>query len=301
MLFEGTITRTTALRPTPSTRAMGTGPTLATGASVRVMASEQVSSTSWHFVVAGARDGWLKASSVKKRPMLLVDIYWNDLGARPPFEAVAAQPGYAGAIIKATEGTSYAKAHWFETNWSRVRDAARERYGTSWFRGCYHFLTFAKSGAAQADYYVRTIERAGGFDHGDLLPIVDVELGGPSNSNQRATARQIIDVTTAFANRVTSLTGRAVTLYGNGAMRDRGIRNRMGCDWLWIPRYTATLPRSMYERAGWTLDRVWGWQYCGGGDGALAHYPRTVPGFGAVDISVILLPSLNEVREKICR
>lgn len=219
---------------------------------------------------------------------LIVDVYAGDLGGQPDWHAlVALGDPWNGAIIKATEGTSYGPA-WFGTNWRAIRAAAGERYGADFFRGCYHFLKFNQDGAKQADFYLKTLEAAGGFAIGDLWPIVDVELGGPSNTNQLASAQQIIECTSTFAARVKTQTGRNVVLYGNGAMRDNGIKNRMCCDLLWCPRYTATLPREIYERAGWDLETLLMWQYCGGGVGELSGYPMHVPGFGAVDISVLV-------------
>ena len=53
-------------------------------------------------------------------------------------------------------------------------------------------------------------------------------------------------------------------------------------------------------RAEWTLDRVAMWQYKGGDDGVLAGYPNEVPGFGKVDTSVILFPTLNDFLNKVC-
>src|SRR5262249_33737997 len=155
---------------------------------------------------------------------------------------------------------------------------------------------FNRDGAGQADFFMDTIEAAGGFDVGDIVPIVDVELGNdgtpdaqgrtkPRNSNWDASAQQIIDCTSAFAERGRERTQQQVMLYGNGAMRDKSINARMGCDWLWVPRYTATLPHEIYERAGWTLDRVVMWQYCGDGKATLPDYPREVENFGKVDIS----------------
>ena len=146
---------------------------------------------------------------------------------------------------------------------------------------------------------------------GDIVPIVDVELGNdgkpdangkvrPRHPNWDASAQQIIDCTSAWAERVGAETGQQVMLYGNGAMRDKRIADRMGCDWLWIPRYTAALPRDMYERAGWDLPSVAMWQYCGDGTASLPGYPRSVPGFGAVDISVVLFPTLRDFRNKVC-
>jgi hypothetical protein len=161
------------------------------------------------------------------------------------------------------------------------------------------FLNFDQDGAAQADFYLDTIDAAGGFDVGDIIPIVDVELGNdgkpdsnghvrPRNSNWDASGQQIIDCTSAFAERAKKRFGMEVMLYGNGAMRDKSIGDRMSCAWLWIPRYTATLPPKMYERAGSSLDRVAMWQYCGDGEAALPDCPTEVENFGKVDISVVL-------------
>jgi lysozyme len=241
---------------------------------------------------------------------LLVDVYSGDVNGRPNWDAVVGAPNFVGAIIKATESTSF-DVSWFKRNWAALKDVAADRYGTTWFRGAYHFLKFNKDGAAQAEFYLRTIEGAGGFDVGDIIPIVDVELGHdgqpdaqgrtrPRNSNWDASAQQIIDCTSAWANKVKSETGQQVMLYGNGAMRDKAISERMGCDWLWIPRYTATLPAKMYQRAGWDLPNVAMWQYCGDGEASLPGYPREIPDFGAVDISVVLFPTLQEFQNNVC-
>ena len=222
---------------------------------------------------------------------LFVDVYAGDLGGKPRWSSLAEMgPPWHGAIVKATEGTGYAPA-WFDEQWKTLRAVAGERYGADWFRGAYHFLKFDQDGVKQAELYLKTIERGGGWDVGDFWPIVDVELGGERNSNRAATAQRIVDCTTAFAETCKRETGRDVCLYGNGAMRDMRIRDRMGCSWLWIPRYTAHLPTFVYERAGWSRDRLFAWQYCGDGVAQLAGYPsQPSSGFGKVDISVLTLP-----------
>jgi GH25 family lysozyme M1 (1,4-beta-N-acetylmuramidase) len=253
------------------------------------------------------------SSSVAADPrtsQLIVDVYSGDLGGKPNWQGAAEAANVVGAIIKATEGTAF-DTQWFNQNWPRVKEVAAERYGQTWFRGAYHFLKFNCDGTAQANFYLDAIDAAGGFDVGDIIPIVDVELGNdgkpdehgrvrPRNSNWDASAQQIIDCTTAWAKRVKERSGQEVMLYGNGAMRDKSISDRMGCDWLWIPRYTATLPRNMYERAGWSLDRVAMWQYCGDGAAALAGYPQQIENFGKVDISVLLFDTLADFHNKVC-
>jgi len=220
---------------------------------------------------------------------LLVDVYAGDLNGLPNWQHLAELGApWHGAIIKATEGTWYAPG-WFDTNWRQIRHVAVERYGIDWFRGAYHFLKFEAPGIKQAELYLATVARAGGWDVGDFWPIVDVELGGERNSNRNATAAQVVDCTMGFAEKCKRETGRDVMLYGNGAMRDLGIHDRMGCDWLWLPRYTTSLPPFVYERSGWSAKELVMWQYSGDGQSVLAGYPRSPLGFGKCDVSALVL------------
>ncbi|MGE5202159.1 MAG: GH25 family lysozyme [Acidobacteriota bacterium] len=234
-------------------------------------------------------------------PYLFVDLYPLDLGPKPPWSVVAATPGFCGAIIKASEGTQYDDRGWFAANWPAVRDAGGDRYGESWFRGAYLFLKFAQSGADQADAYLKAIDDAGGWGDGDILPIVDVELGSETNSNRKASAQQIIDCTTECAERLRQQTSRRVILYGRGAMRDLSINSRMGCDAVWNPSYTAQMVRHGLE--AWELEDIVLWQYCGDGTAAIDKLPHEVKGFGKVDISVFVkgaqVPTLRLLRDNL--
>ena len=244
-------------------------------------------------------------------PFLFVDIYAQDLGAKPPW-AMAMDDCY-GAIIKCTESTGgYQYTPWFIDNWKRLIVLAGERYGRTWFRGAYHFLTFAKSGAAQADYYLDTINKAGGWEHGDLHAIVDVELGGERNPNQRASAQQIIDCTSAFATRVKSVSGSKVILYGRGAMRDKEINSKMNCDLVWNPSYTERMVTNGLvtvdgKPGPWKLDEIVMWQFSGDGvgDSSVHHLPLSPDDFGKVDMSVYVeganKPSLASMRSRLLR
>ncbi len=225
---------------------------------------------------------------------LFVDLYQKDLNGVPNWNVLEKLgPPWHGAILKATEGTYY-HPPWFKHNWQLVRSVGLTsgRYDTDtsdWFRGAYHFLKFNQDGVKQADFYLAAVEAAGGWDVGDFWPVVDVELGGEKNSNQLASKQQIVDVTTAFAHRCTEILGRKVVLYGNGAMHERGITDRMGCSYLWPARYTETLPKRVYEDIGWSLETLLLWQFCGDGVAKLAGYPHEVPGFGKVDISALVI------------
>jgi GH25 family lysozyme M1 (1,4-beta-N-acetylmuramidase) len=251
------------------------------------------------------------------KPYLLVDLYSGDdgrlVGRHPDWQALVNTKGYIGAILKAWDGTKFNDGGWFKRHWPAVRDAGGDRYGKSWFRGAYLFLEFLQSGRDQADAYLQVIDGAGGWDNGDILPIIDVEQGGegrpaangkpvvPPHPNRKATKQQVIDCATECANRIREQTSRRVILYGRGAMRDLGINDRMGCDLVWNPAYTPTMVRHGLE--AWNLEDIVLWQYCGDGSAAIASLPHDVPGFGACDISVFVkgsqAPTLQLVRENL--
>jgi len=225
-------------------------------------------------------------------PLLLVDIYWKDVGALPKWPTLAADPRFCGAIIKSTQGTSYPGESWFVKNWQRLRVGGGDRYGIDWFRGAYHYLVFNQDGGRQADYYLKVVEKAGGWDNGCILPVVDVEQGSPGGPNYDAKAAKVITTTEAFVDRVKKVTGQEVMLYGRGIMRDLGIKSKMGCSTVWNPSYTKTMRRM--DEQGWPLKDITLWQYCGDGEAnvkeTLGGYelPSQAPGLGKVDISVYI-------------
>lgn len=231
--------------------------------------------------------------STQPSPPKSVDPLWVDLYAGdnndPHWGLLQLNKQYYGAIIKATEGTYYNGGKWFTDNWKAISPKYTGARTLPWYRGCYHYLKFNQDGDAQALYYLKAVALAGGWEKSDLLPIVDVEMGGAGDSNQKGTATQVVGVATAFTTRVFRETGRPSILYGNGAMRDLGITSRMGCEYLWIPRYTDTLPAITYTRAGWDPSRLLFWQYCGDGEAYLKGYPTTSP-LGRTDISVLTIP-----------
>ena len=201
----------------------------------------------------------------------------------------AAGPPWSGAILKATQGTTYSSGEWLKTNWLALA-TAHAGHGT--IRGAYHYAQLAQSGKAQALFYLQTVAAAGGFKPGDLWPIVDVE----SADNTGITAAQAEDCIGEFAATILAEIGRETMMYGGSLPYDLGITSRMGCSWLWFPRYTATLPANTYERIGWSLDALFGWQYKPAGGSALLEtpsgvlYPNDAPGCGNVDMTVLIFP-----------
>lgn len=67
------------------------------------------------------------------------------------------------AFIKATEGLGNEDAY-FQRNWKKVKDAGM-------VRGAYHFFLSTKSGKAQAENFINSVE----LQPGDLPPVLDIE------------------------------------------------------------------------------------------------------------------------------
>ncbi len=223
---------------------------------------------------------------------LVIDIYEPDLGKHPDFPKLAAA-GYpwCGAIIKISQGLQYAPEEWVKINWPAIRAAGGDRYGVDWLRGGYCYWMAGVDNKKQAQLYNRLIELGGGWDKGDLWPIIDAETAG----NTHATKAQVEDGISEYAEEILRLVGIRPMLYGGTLMYDLGIVSHMGCEELWFPRYTADLPPNTFERIGWTLPprpakrpTVWGWQYDGDGESYLKGYPKVCP-IGTTDITAIIV------------
>jgi hypothetical protein len=212
-------------------------------------------------------------------PYFIPDIYEKDLGPAPAFDALAANGRMVGCILKATEGVRYSPS-WFTVNWQRVRDAAPDRYGDSWFRGCYHFGRPDASGRAQADFLLSAVERAGGWGDSDMPPAWDLE------GQIWSSAQQIVDVSTDFCERIKSETGKDPILYSGSLIRDMPVTDHMGFASLWTPR-------ANMASANWYTNQYCLLQYLGDGkfyDPSMAQFgwPTSVSGWGATDMSVVL-------------
>lgn len=220
-------------------------------------------------------------------PYFLPDIYEPDLGASPNFDALAANPNVVGCILKATQGVSYMPP-WFAANWPRAKLAGGDRYGSSWFRGAYHFGTPEAPGDAQADYFLTAIDLAGGWDSGDMATAWDLESSKVAWSSKQ----QVIDISSAFADRIKSQTGKAPLLYTGAMTRDMGITDHMGFDKMWSPHLDML-------RASWPLEQFALWQYCGDGGkgydlrssypgGQGLSLPLSIDGWGGTDMNVVM-------------
>ncbi len=230
---------------------------------------------------------------------LLVDIYAGDIGGKPDIgKLIAAGMPWCGLLIKATQGDYYSGGSWFQTYWPLTRELALNagRYGNThaantapgpFYRGCYHYFSMGVDAKKQADYFLSKVERAGGWDVGDLWPMVDVEGAGNSGD---ITAQQIVDAVSTWSSVISKATGRAPVLYGGQYLAEHGVTDHCGCQGLIVARYTEKLPAFVYQRIGWDVKDLWAWQYVGDGKGYLAGYPKVCP-MGVTDISVLTIAS----------
>ena len=229
--------------------------------------------------------------------ILMPDLYHRSAGGRPDWAPSACDPRYHGAIIKATEGAHYPYVDWFYSQWPLLQRTGDVEYGRTWFRGCYHYLRFDQDPAQQAEHFVSTVRAAGGLGGLDLPPVVDVELGREGGPNHDASAAQVIDTTCRWVEVVRNALGRKVMLYGRNAMRELNIKDRMGCDYLWAPRYNSVLEDHKFalEDIGWSRDQLKFWQYTDG-EHNFTEYPASVPGIGPSDGNAFEGGTLEDMR-----
>ena len=225
---------------------------------------------------------------------VIVDIYALDDGGHPTVSAlVNAGMPWAGLTLKVSEGTYYPslkQSAWIKTYWPLTRTLAERahRYGQNFFRGAYHYFRVQESALEQVELFLKTIDDAGGWGPGDLLPMVDLE----SSENPPVIAPQlVIDQVSKFSELMEQLHGRRPILYAGSYVRDLGIKSHMGASYLWTAAYGSTLPAHLYLDMGWRLDELLAWQMQGTEFySGPAGYPRQCPiGPGPNDLSAITI------------
>ncbi len=120
--------------------------------------------------------------------------------------------------IKATEGGDFVDPS-FVRNWEQSRK-------TGLLRGAYHFYTFCRAGAEQAQNFVQTVP----IEPNTLPPVVDLEFGG--NCSKRPYSSELIPEVQIFLNVVEKHTGQLATysLWVRDIVREPALFN--GRPWL---------------------------------------------------------------------
>ena len=159
------------------------------------------------------------------------------------------------AWIKATEGVSHRDRR-FAHNWREARDNGVEV-------GAYHYFSFCRSGAEQAEHFISVVPRA----WGTLPHAVDVELD--SGCNRRVDAGWLDAELRVWLDTVEAHYGQRPVVYASSVFaRDFLDLDSLQAD-LWVAAYT----RAPSDELGWAY-----WQHTSRG---------TLPGIrGPVDLNV---------------
>lgn len=163
--------------------------------------------------------------------------------------------GIRFAFIRLSDGAAQHDAM-FATNWAEARRAGL-------LRGAYLFFRPDQSALAQADLMIAAMRR----DHGDLPPVIDIEVdGGLPIPVVAARARAWID-------RVRDGLGVEPIVYTGGDLWRNGGADPLAAQPLWIAHYTQGCPTLPSPWPHWTF-----WQHTDRG---------AVPGIdGAVDLDL---------------
>jgi lysozyme len=149
--------------------------------------------------------------------------------------------GTSFAFVKSTEGGDYVDAD-FLANW---RGAAAAGIA----RGAYHFYNFCRTGAAQADNFVKTVPRTAG-----ALPMV-LDLERSDDCAKMPSRAAFLKDLAVFVGRIRGAYGRTPILYVDADIYHSYLRGVGAGYRLWIADISHTAP-AVPGNARWTF-----WQY----------------------------------------
>lgn len=122
-------------------------------------------------------------------------------------------------FIKATEGVE-SEDRRFKRNWAKAREAGIAR-------GAYHFFIASKSGKAQAEHFIKTVE----LQPGDMPPVLDVEqTNGMSSKKVRERAREWLET-------VENYYGVRPIIYANVDFYQQILKDEFDDYPLWVAHY----------------------------------------------------------------
>jgi lysozyme len=144
------------------------------------------------------------------------------------------------AFIKATEGLANEDAY-FQRNWKKAKDAGIAR-------GAYHFFLSTKSGKAQAENFINSVQ----LEPGDLPPVLDIEQTyGISPEKLRERAKEWLQTVQGYYH-------IQPIIYTNVDFYKQYLRDDFDGYPLWVAHYLQKERPSIY--------RAWAfWQHSEGG------------------------------------
>ena len=154
--------------------------------------------------------------------------------------------GISFAFIKSTEGADHIdpnfRRYWYEAAQARIP------------RGAYHYYYFCRTGAQQAEWFIRNVPR----EIGSLPPVLDIEWTHSKTCPRRPSAGEVKREASIFLDIVGRHYGQRPIIYTTvDFYRDNQMGDMRAEFWL---RSVADHPRVRYPGQRWAF-----WQYTGTG------------------------------------
>jgi lysozyme len=144
-------------------------------------------------------------------------------------------------FIKATEGGDF-RDRQFQRNWLGAKNAGIAR-------GAYHFFTFCKAGAVQAQNFIDTVP----VDRDILPPVIDLEFSG--NCQRRLSQVELDRELTAYIQKIVDVYRQPPILYVTNEFYTTYLQSKFTQYPIWISDFYTTPDLRRDERT-WLF-----WQY----------------------------------------
>jgi lysozyme len=151
------------------------------------------------------------------------------------------------AYIKSTDGGDHLDPM-FRKNWKGAGEAGLKR-------GAYHFFYWCRSGAEQADWFIRNVPKA----ENALPPVIDVEYNHQSNCKRRLSKELVLKKMKAFMDKLEAHYGQRPVIYTAPDFYRDNLRGEFLDYPFWL-RAVAEHPSKVYPGRKWVF-----WQYSGTG------------------------------------
>lgn len=151
------------------------------------------------------------------------------------------------AFIKATDGGDHLDPM-FKKNWRAAEEAGLKR-------GAYHFFYWCRTGAEQADWFIRNVPKVPGA----LPPVIDVEWNGESRCRKVPPRAQVIAKMQAFMDKLERHYGQRPIIYTAPDFYADNLKGEFLDYPFWL-RAVAQHPSKVYPGRKWVF-----WQYSGSG------------------------------------
>lgn len=151
------------------------------------------------------------------------------------------------AYIKATDGGDHLDPM-FQRNWREAKEAGIKR-------GAYHFFYWCRTGAEQADWFIRNVPN----DPDALPPVIDVEWNGLSKCKKRPSRAVVLEKMQVFMDKLERHYGKRPIIYTAPDFYADNLSGELKDYPFWL-RSVAAHPSVRYPGRKWVF-----WQYSGSG------------------------------------